>query len=87
MDSRPEQRVVRRLMWAAASFGPAADEPEGEAPAATRPEAPVAQAGKTPPKGSRTGPGSQIRRYVHRPQAPPAKPSAPSSSEPTEPRD
>ena len=88
MESRPEQRVVRRMMWDAAAFGhPGAGEPERDAPVVVPPGVAAPEA-VAPEPSSRRGPGSQIRRYVHRPlPTSPAKRPAPSPSEPIKPRD
>ena len=97
MESRPEHRVVRRLMWEAAALGGAADEPERGSPATAPKADPLEPAhdSKATPDGARPralpsgrGPGSQIRRYVHLPQVPASKkPGAPTSPEPIKPRD
>jgi hypothetical protein len=86
MDSRPDQGVVRRLMWEAAAF--AAEGPGEEPPGAVPPgTAPASHDEKTPAPAGRKGPGSQIRRYVPRPRPAKPKPVAPSSPEPVKPPD
>jgi hypothetical protein len=86
MDSRPDQGVVRRMMWALA-YTAAEDREksreknrEKKSPSiAPRPQ-PDTEPAKGPPAAERVGPGSQIRRYspqpgrkgVRKPPAPPA---------------
>jgi hypothetical protein len=101
MESRPEHRMVRRMMWEAAALGPAADDPEPDSPPAVPPAAlppePIAPEPSPPPPSPRRdvvgavpggrGPGSQIRRYVHRPQQGSTKRPPPSPIPPIKPQD
>jgi len=76
-DSRPENRVVRSMMWQAAS-NPTTDEPRRDTPEVTATEPPGGRKdGKARAPAARKGPGSQIRRYVPQRRAP--VPPAPSS--------
>ena len=88
MDSRPEQGVVRRLMWEAAAFGAAAHGLEEEQPAVAPPgSSPASEVEKARVPAGRSGPGSKIRRYVpeRRPATP--NPAEPASKTPVKPPD
>jgi hypothetical protein len=79
-DSRPGDRVVRSMMWQAA-LGPMEDEPRRDSDQESPRQAPGEPGSERnrvrAPKG---GPGSQLRRYVHRPQPKPGPVPPPHSS-------
>jgi len=81
--SRPEQRAARGWLWHAAGVRTTVDERDHDAPGTPRSRsngdgedesAPSAAPPPSPQRGPGSGgPGSQIRRYVHKPAAPRAR--------------